>query len=494
MAANNTKAVSYLSSLLGKTLHIAVPDGRVFTGTFKCTDCDCNIVLSNAFEYSQPSAEAEALAKQHSQVTGGGPARANMTSRFLGLIVVPKQQITSIGLEERPKLRIDKDAAGNHCKTRSRLLFRAFQLSHGFTARRFLNQESSTIPKPPKFGTPQFLSEVDLHLRIDKSYQSPVLSFTDHVRYAMRIVDADPERSLAVFDVLDIEEDLHDRFGKRCKPYLVPSICKHYDLYDLPGGYVGHGELLENVDNEYKQILARCLLKAFKVPGCNDSYDGGKWTEFAYALHGINTSPSPSPDSLVRPFRDTLSVDDYGAEGANKADDHEPAQSTMEETLALKEQGMVLLREAQSAAEIGTNAPILDGLDDWVNVSPTPPILPSCSLHAIDVPASPSLAPTRERSVIDLTAEPAEHDHTASEDSFLEVEMEITSTPPRKQQGRGPGLEGDDDSCLQVEMEVTSLPQLGQESDDDDDFLVIIRRVRAKSQSVIFIGTRNHNL
>ncbi|RMD43935.1 hypothetical protein DV735_g1217, partial [Chaetothyriales sp. CBS 134920] len=506
MAANtNAKAVAYLTGLLGKTLHVAVPDGRVFTGTFKCTDCDCNIVLSNAFEYSLPSAKAEALAKQESQLAGG-PARANMTSRFLGLIVVPKQQVISIGLEQRP----------------------------------------------PKFGTPQFLSEIEPHLRIDASYQSPVLSFTDRVRYPMRIVDADPERALAVFDMLDLEEDLQDRFGKRGKPYLVPSVCKQYELYDLPGGYTGRGEwlvwgnikcdpivifdqklvrrlhqilssmselnrasgeqlgkLLKDVDDEHKEILARCLLKAFKVPGCDGNYHGLTWQEFVQALDGISSITRTI--SRSRTLHGPLSIDCYNMKEASKegesAANSELAHGIMEGTLdTLKEQGRVVLREARSMAEIRADASILDGLDDWANLSPTPRNLTSPPPDAIDGPAALSEMSTQAPSIIDLTGESSEYDDIDSEGSFCEVEMEVTCTPPRKPQAGEMELE--DDSFFEIKMEATCMPQHRQQEEHDGDgdgdfeLLVIIRDgrrrhapqhrlVRAKSQSVVFIGARN---
>ena len=47
-----------------------------------------------------PSARAEAEAKERMQRTGE-PARADMSSRFLGLIVVPKHQVAKIEVEER---------------------------------------------------------------------------------------------------------------------------------------------------------------------------------------------------------------------------------------------------------------------------------------------------------------------------------------------------------------------------------------------------------
>jgi hypothetical protein len=57
-------------------------------------------VLSNAFEYSLPNKKAEAKAKAEMKQSGA-PAQANMDSRFLGLIVIPKHQIAKIEVEER---------------------------------------------------------------------------------------------------------------------------------------------------------------------------------------------------------------------------------------------------------------------------------------------------------------------------------------------------------------------------------------------------------
>ncbi|KIV94691.1 hypothetical protein, variant 2 [Exophiala mesophila] len=74
--------------------------GRLFTGTFRCTDGDSNMILSNAFEYRMPSQAAEEAAIQQAMATGQ-TARADMTSRFVGLIVVPGKQITKVEVEER---------------------------------------------------------------------------------------------------------------------------------------------------------------------------------------------------------------------------------------------------------------------------------------------------------------------------------------------------------------------------------------------------------
>lgn len=94
------EATHFLESLLGKTLHVTVPDGRLFSGTFRCTDNESNVILSNSFEYRMPShaMEQEALAKGQ---TTGQSSRVGMTSRFVGLIVIPGKQIAKMEVEER---------------------------------------------------------------------------------------------------------------------------------------------------------------------------------------------------------------------------------------------------------------------------------------------------------------------------------------------------------------------------------------------------------
>lgn len=93
------EALSFLESLLGKTLHLTILDDRLFTGIFKCTDNESNIILANSFEYRMPSKSAEQKAIAQAKATGK-PAKADMTSRFVGLIVVPGNQIVKVELEE----------------------------------------------------------------------------------------------------------------------------------------------------------------------------------------------------------------------------------------------------------------------------------------------------------------------------------------------------------------------------------------------------------
>lgn len=69
-------------------------------GSFRCTDSDTNIVLSNTFEYRKPSAKEEARLIEEAKLAGKS-VKADMTSRFLGLVTLGRTQIVKIELEER---------------------------------------------------------------------------------------------------------------------------------------------------------------------------------------------------------------------------------------------------------------------------------------------------------------------------------------------------------------------------------------------------------
>ncbi|KAI0390289.1 hypothetical protein F5Y17DRAFT_461923 [Xylariaceae sp. FL0594] len=97
------EAEEYLQSLINKTFHVLVTDGRLFVGTFKCTDTDSNIVLAHTHEYRQPSAQkvAEAAAAAAaSSGSGKGTFKADMTSRFLGMVVIPGEHIIKLEVQE----------------------------------------------------------------------------------------------------------------------------------------------------------------------------------------------------------------------------------------------------------------------------------------------------------------------------------------------------------------------------------------------------------
>ncbi|PQE32579.1 lsm domain-containing protein [Rutstroemia sp. NJR-2017a WRK4] len=85
----------YLHSLISKTLRIHTTDERMFLGEFKCTDSDLNIILSHTYEYRFPAPpSASELSSSQSAI------KKDLTSRYLGLVVVPGEYIRKIELEE----------------------------------------------------------------------------------------------------------------------------------------------------------------------------------------------------------------------------------------------------------------------------------------------------------------------------------------------------------------------------------------------------------
>lgn len=112
------EARQYLASLLNKNLRILATDGRMFLGAFKCTDAvrrpplrshaathqdsqtnnlqDQNVVLANTYEYRQPSPEKVKAAAAASE---SGSVDLDMTSRYLGLVVVPGHHIVKVEVE-----------------------------------------------------------------------------------------------------------------------------------------------------------------------------------------------------------------------------------------------------------------------------------------------------------------------------------------------------------------------------------------------------------
>ncbi|KAK4157810.1 hypothetical protein C8A00DRAFT_39817 [Chaetomidium leptoderma] len=108
------EATTYLRSLLNKNLRVTTTDNRMFWGAFKCTDSESNIVLQHTYEYRHPTnnqiiESAAAAAGKEEGGEGGeeGPAgkgqktmKMDMTSRYLGLVVVPGKYIVRIEAEE----------------------------------------------------------------------------------------------------------------------------------------------------------------------------------------------------------------------------------------------------------------------------------------------------------------------------------------------------------------------------------------------------------
>ncbi|APA15891.1 hypothetical protein SS1G_09227 [Sclerotinia sclerotiorum 1980 UF-70] len=102
------QARTYLHSLLSKTLLIHTTDNRMFRGSFKCTDSDLNIILSETYEYRIPPCPPSSSIPQPPSSTSTSPTSSanpstsilNITPRWLGLVVVPGKHIVRIELEE----------------------------------------------------------------------------------------------------------------------------------------------------------------------------------------------------------------------------------------------------------------------------------------------------------------------------------------------------------------------------------------------------------
>lgn len=68
---------------------------------------DRNVILTGTHEYRQPEPSSIAAVAATSNATADGnnavaAIRLDMTSRFLGLVVVPGKHITKIEIEEKP--------------------------------------------------------------------------------------------------------------------------------------------------------------------------------------------------------------------------------------------------------------------------------------------------------------------------------------------------------------------------------------------------------
>ncbi|KAK3329707.1 LSM domain-containing protein [Apodospora peruviana] len=97
------EATSLLQSLLSKNLRVTTTDGRMFWGSFKCTDYESNIVLQHTYEYRHPSPVSVAAAQRVTTTDNiSHPTTFNveMTSRYLGLVVVPGKYIVKMEVEE----------------------------------------------------------------------------------------------------------------------------------------------------------------------------------------------------------------------------------------------------------------------------------------------------------------------------------------------------------------------------------------------------------
>ncbi|KXX81911.1 N-alpha-acetyltransferase 38, NatC auxiliary subunit [Madurella mycetomatis] len=94
-------ATDFLHSILNKNLRVTTADSRMFWGTFKCTDSESNLVLQHTYEYRHPTAQQISEAAAGGSDPGNtGKVKLDMTSRYLGLVVVPGRYIVRIEVEE----------------------------------------------------------------------------------------------------------------------------------------------------------------------------------------------------------------------------------------------------------------------------------------------------------------------------------------------------------------------------------------------------------
>ncbi|KAK8195228.1 hypothetical protein HDK77DRAFT_163662 [Phyllosticta capitalensis] len=118
----NTQAIPFLAQFINRPLRIHVSDGRMFLGQMRCTDKDRNVILAQTHEYRQPSASAvrdalaspDAASSSDANSSSASSVKLHMTSRFVGLVVVPGQYITKIEYEQsmfRPEPQFPDEAA-----------------------------------------------------------------------------------------------------------------------------------------------------------------------------------------------------------------------------------------------------------------------------------------------------------------------------------------------------------------------------------------------
>ncbi|RVD86290.1 uncharacterized protein DFL_004574 [Arthrobotrys flagrans] len=78
-----------LHSFITKTLRVTTNDTRMFVGELKCTDRDANLILARTHEYRLPKFNLEEVGR-----------KVDLTSRYLGLVVVMGVDISRIEVEE----------------------------------------------------------------------------------------------------------------------------------------------------------------------------------------------------------------------------------------------------------------------------------------------------------------------------------------------------------------------------------------------------------
>ncbi|KAF3480631.1 uncharacterized protein GIQ15_05978 [Arthroderma uncinatum] len=121
------EAREYLENLVDKVLRVHTSDSRAFVGLFKCTDNVGNPrFLSSTHEYRCPT-EPAIQSVSSEEASSPKPASsepfditADMSSRFIGLVVIPGQHITKIELDKstataRDDLRQRREGKSHGC-------------------------------------------------------------------------------------------------------------------------------------------------------------------------------------------------------------------------------------------------------------------------------------------------------------------------------------------------------------------------------------------
>ncbi|KIV78136.1 hypothetical protein PV11_09884 [Exophiala sideris] len=134
-----------------------------------------------------------------------------------------------------PLLKVTFDDKGRVAAKRPRLLFRAYDPEHGLVARRFLGPPMTrTIYRPPSVTSDEFRDMATRHLSEDKTLMSPFLSWAENPRRALKYVKrSDSPKSLAIVDYNVVEENLIRKFGKSAAIWVVPNLCRRFNLTDL---------------------------------------------------------------------------------------------------------------------------------------------------------------------------------------------------------------------------------------------------------------------
>lgn len=147
-----------------------------------------------------------------------------------------------------PALRINTDSRGNTVRSHPLLLFRATEDISAFRSRKFTDT-NKVVPDPDEANSKEFRDIIRPHLQRDKSYPSPIISFAQNPRNALRRIettiseDIDQKMFLAIFSFNELEDDLTWNFGPGSGPYLVQTLYSPREISDLPDGYTGRGEV-----------------------------------------------------------------------------------------------------------------------------------------------------------------------------------------------------------------------------------------------------------